>query len=413
MTSSTSASLGPGSARLAMGTFAASCLVIASFACSSTSPTLLRGGVYLAAALIGENALPARIDLEPRDDGYRGRLTISLGAPFNVALRSTGIVGDTVTFATSAPVTGMTIRFIGDSLAGSIWLSGNREFGLAGTLDTTETVPDSLATQFALDSWEPDVVSRPGRGEAFPTFSPDGETLYFSTYESDFGSQTIMTSRRRNGRWTPAETGTFSGRYSDRAPRISLDGTRLVFASTRPVGTDTAASTSYNLWELDLREGENRATPSLLSVSSEASDYQPSFTNDGVLYFSSKRPGGLGGQDLYRWDGVGAVENLGPVINSDSDEMSAFIDPLGDYIIFSTSTARGGHIGNDDLYISFRRGAEWTTAANLGVPINSFANEYGPTVSADGQYLYFASDRHPPANIYRVAIAEVLTEGPR
>ncbi len=413
MTSSVLSLPARASSHAGRATITAACAVVASLACGSTSPMPSRGGVYAAEASLGENALPARLELEPWDGGYRGRLTISLGTPFNVALRSTEIVADTVTFATSSPATVMTVSFPGDSLQGRIRLSGDRELGLAGALLVAEMVSDSLATQFALEPWEPDAVSLPSRGEAFPTFSPDAETVYFSAYDRDFGAQTIMRSRFRNGSWSPAETASFSGEYSDRAPMLAPDGTRLVFASTRPVGPDSAAATAYNLWEMSLADLESGSGPRVLSVNSAASDYQPSLTHDGTLYFSSERPGGHGGQDVYRWDGTGAVENLGPVINSDADEMSAFVGPAGDYIIFTTSAAHAGHIGNDDLYISFRRGADWTEPANLGTPINSFANEYGATVSADGHYLYFTSDRHPPANIYRVEITEVLRRGSR
>lgn len=384
-------------------------VLVSSVSCNSASAILQREGVYSAEASLGENSLPARIELQRWQDGYRGRLTITLGMPFNVALRSTDFAADTMKFATSAPVTGMTIHFRGDSVQGSIWLSGDRELGLVGALLGDELVSDSLFTQFDLQRWEGETISQHGRGEAFPTFSPDGEIVYFSTYENDFSSLTIMRSEYRNGSWTPAEVAPFSGTYSDRAPMISPDGTRLIFASTRPVGTDTAASTSYDLWEIDLADPGSGSEPKLLSINSPESDYQPSLTRNGELYFSSERPGGYGGQDLYRWDGSSTVENLGSVINSDQDEMSVFVAPDGDYIIFSTSKTYAGHIGNDDLYLSFRQGAEWTDPVNLGVPINSFANEYGATVSTDGRHLYFTSDRHPPANIYRVELVEILS----
>ena len=46
---------------------------------------------------------------------------------------------------------------------------------------------------------------------------------------------------------------------------------------------------------------------------------------------------------------------------------------------------------------------------NLGPAVNSFANEYGASLSPDGKHLLFASDRYPPANIYSVAIDEIPT----
>jgi hypothetical protein len=50
-------------------------------------------------------------------------------------------------------------------------------------------------------------------------------------------------------------------------------------------------------------------------------------------------------------------------------------------------------LGNGDLYISFNRGGGWTLPRNLGAPVNSIALDYTPSLSPDGKYLYWASNR--------------------
>lgn len=82
--------------------------------------------------------------------------------------------------------------------------------------------------------------------------------------------------------------------------------------------------------------------------------------------------------------------------------MSSFVSPDEQFLMFASAAPGSDHVGNGDLYITYRRAGRWTEPRNLGRSVNSFANEYGPTLSPDGTYLHITSDRHPPANIYRV-----------
>lgn len=368
-------------------------------------------GVYEVEASIGEMTLPANLELDRVGDNYRGRLTVMMGDPVHFALRSDGWHDDTLEFSTGSPAISMTLTMSGDSLRGVLMLPGGTAVNLAGARLADETVSVQLLRQFDLEPFAPNVVSEPNRGEAFPALSPGGNQVYFSAYDESFASQTTMGAQLINGTWTAPEVSSFSGQFSDRSPTVSPDGTRLLFASTRPRPGEGEARGSYDLWEVTLNANGTWGEPRFLAdVNSDASDYQPSLTEEGILYFTSKREEGFGGQDIWVARANGSVENLGPTINSDGDEMSAFVAHDESYLIFATSTAHDGHLGNDDLYVSFNRDGQWTAPRNLGLPINSFANEYGAFVSRDGQYLYFTSDRHPPANIYRVAVGELLMD---
>lgn len=353
--------------------------------------------------------MPAQLELDREGAEYRGRLTVMMGVPFHVALRSSSLVGDTLTFSTSQPATSLVVTVRNDTLSGQLMLSGGRVVDLVGTRIEGETVSNDLQQQIVLAPFAPGAVSNLGRGETFPTLTPEGNEIYFSSFDADFGFQTIMVSHLRDGAWTRAEVSPFSGRHSDRSPTVSPSGTRLVFASKRPLPGESEARESYDLWEMVSDPDGGWGEPRHMSeISSTESDYQPSLTADETLYFTSTREGGIGGQDIYMADPGGRVENLGSKINTEGDEISVYIASDASYIIFSTSTAREGHVGNDYLYLSFNQNGEWTEPRNLGQPINSFANEYGAFVSRDGEYLYFSSDRHPPTNIYRVEIRDLL-----
>lgn len=116
-----------------------------------------------------------------------------------------------------------------------------------------------------------------------------------------------------------------------------------------------------------------------------------------TLYFTSERPGGYGGADLYKADRISKTEwseaqNLGPVVNSEYDEGAPFMAPDGRTLFFSSN----GHasMGGYDIFkTTMNDSGKWTTPANLGYPINTVSNEKGFTISADTRTGYLSSDR--------------------
>jgi hypothetical protein len=63
--------------------------------------------------------------------------------------------------------------------------------------------------------------------------------------------------------------------------------------------------------------------------------------------------------------------------------------PDESYILFSSDRPDG--YGGTDLYIAYAKANSWTWSQNLGVPINSGANDYAPILS--GRILTFTSGR--------------------
>ncbi len=79
-------------------------------------------------------------------------------------------------------------------------------------------------------------------------------------------------------------------------------------------------------------------------------------------------------------------------INTRNNEGTATISADGRTIIFTSCLGRKGY-GSCDLFVSYKKGEEWTKPENLGPNINSRAWESQPSLSADGRKLYFVSDR--------------------
>ncbi len=124
----------------------------------------------------------------------------------------------------------------------------------------------------------------------------------------------------------------------------------------------------------------------------------PHFIDGATVIFPSRRPGGYGGLDLYltrRIDGRWTEpENLGPVVNSAYDETTPFLSRDGKTLYFS-SNDRNKSIGGYDIFRSFyvARAGRWSAPQNLGLPINSSADDTHYRPGNDGFSAFFSSSR--------------------
>ncbi len=134
------------------------------------------------------------------------------------------------------------------------------------------------------------------------------------------------------------------------------------------------------------------------NINTEFWESSPSLSPDNrVLYFSSNRPGGYGGKDLYvsyrnaegKWS---LAQNMGPTINTSGDELAPFIHPDNQTMYF-TSDGLPGYGGSDIFVLRKKVDGKWGDPENLGYPINTIENEGSLAVSADGLTAYYASDR--------------------
>ncbi|PKP49611.1 MAG: hypothetical protein CVT95_03195 [Bacteroidetes bacterium HGW-Bacteroidetes-12] len=119
-------------------------------------------------------------------------------------------------------------------------------------------------------------------------------------------------------------------------------------------------------------------------------------TENSTIYFSSDKPGGYGGKDIYKIsrlpNGEWAMpENLGPIVNTPYNEDAPFIHNDNKTLYFSSQ----GHqnMGGYDLFKTEFTNNTWTNPENLGVPINSVRDETNIVLTADGKIGYLASTR--------------------
>lgn len=222
-----------------------------------------------------------------------------------------------------------------------------------------------------------------------PTFSPDGENVYFTRRIDRKGNEMIMFSHFERGKWMPPQTAPFSGKFYDKEPTFAPDGKRVFFASERPNGRDEKAN--FDLWFVEKNE-KGWSEPQNLGakVNSSGYDNYPSAATNGTLYFASVRQNGRKDNDLYRARLVNgeyqAAENLGFAINTENTEADPFVAPDESYLIFC-SDRPGGASEEGDLYISFNENGNWTAPQSLGKIVNTVAYEYTPLVFKDKFYF--------------------------
>jgi len=132
-----------------------------------------------------------------------------------------------------------------------------------------------------------------------------------------------------------------------------------------------------------------------------------------ILFFTSDRPGGFGGKDIYRciklpngkWS---KALNVGPDINSDEDEDGAFMHPDGTTFFFA-SKGKKSMGGFDIMFATLNEDNKFTDIANIGYPINTTDDDVFYVTSPDGKRGYFTSDKvggFGEKDIYKLSIPE-------
>ena len=175
---------------------------------------------------------------------------------------------------------------------------------------------------------------------------------------------------------------------------ISSDGNYIFFTSCSRNGGKGQCdiwltSKKNNRWD----EPKNLQSP----INTKYWESQPSISSDGrMLYFSSDRPGGYGGTDIWVSEfsnsGWSAPKNLGPTVNTCKDEQFPFIHSDNRTLYFSSNGHPG--LGKSDLYLT-RKDVKlnWETPINMGFPINSRGQDWNLVVARDGKTAYFSSDQ--------------------
>lgn len=236
---------------------------------------------------------------------------------------------------------------------------------------------------------------------------PSNEQYYDDIYTSKWDDNKKEWAKAENI-GAPINTNGFDANLS-----ISPDGQKIFIYKNIEGETgsgDIYVSTFNNdqTWSKPTAFGMPKSKSFVESSLSTVNDYKyinssyfessASITSDGkTLYFVSERErGGLGFGDIWTSTKVAGQwqkpVNIGPVINTEFDEVGVYIHPDGKTLFFSSE----GHnaIGKHDIFISTKNEkGEWSEPINMGYPINTTKDEIHFVLSASKDKAYISSTR--------------------
>lgn len=236
-----------------------------------------------------------------------------------------------------------------------------------------------------------------GLNEFNAVFTPEMDEFYFSVrHRSDYFA--ILKCDIRDGEFQKPEIASFSGRFMDADPFISKDGRYLYFCSNRPTNNiDTLYD--WNIWRLERTRGQ-WLNLTLLSFNSDyKNEMYPSVATNGNVYFhsdleSEKKNLDFNTTDIYRsvFNNVDyeGYQKIIPASTVEFPEWDPFISPDEDYLIFTSPRPDGR--GGGDMYICFKQqNGQWAEPKNMGEKINSQGMDYCPSLSPDGRIFFYSS----------------------
>lgn len=241
--------------------------------------------------------------------------------------------------------------------------------------------------------------------EYVPLITPDENILYFtSRREGGIGNlkdaygnyyeDVYISQKTEDGKWSspknigyPVNTNTH-----DACVALSFDGNQLIIYRTSDdliTGDLYLSKMGQTGWEIPVKFGSEINTPFIETSACFSSD-------TSVIYFSSNKPGGFGGKDIYRIkktpNGKWSIPmNLGAIINTDKDEDSPFLNAQGTTLYFSSK----GHnsMGEYDVFKTSLNDTSYSAPENLGFPINSVNNDIFFVLNSSGTHGYYSSVR--------------------
>ena len=240
--------------------------------------------------------------------------------------------------------------------------------------------------------------------EYIPLISSDEQTLIFTTRrpKNDASKKDLVDnhyfedvyiSKKENGIWQMASPikGFINTVHHDACVSLNYDGNKLYLYKEQD--GDIYYSNFKN-------NAIGWAIPEALNENINTKNWEPSAyesTEDSTMYFSSNRPGGFGGLDLYKSKMIngdwGPAENLGSTINTQEDEDAPFVHKENNSLYFSSK----GHynMGGYDIFISKydAKVNKWTKPQNIGYPLNSAGDDIFFSWNKNLSNVYFSSIR--------------------
>ena len=246
----------------------------------------------------------------------------------------------------------------------------------------------------------PGIISRTDTQEFAGTFSPDGKEFFFTRrpiYE-DFELQRIWYTKIENDKWTEPALAPFTYDCFESEPYISPDGMRLYFGSRRPLPGKSILNQLPAIW-LSIKTASGWSDPEYFAQNM----MYVAEANNRSLYYTALQDGGYIAVSHWNGSQYEAAKRLSDSVNCLISTAHPFIAPDESYILYD---------GHEDvttnvlaIYVSFKKkDGSWEKGVKLGHHVNTQSGEMCPSVSPDGQHLFFESARAGTMDIYWISV---------
>jgi len=228
------------------------------------------------------------------------------------------------------------------------------------------------------------------------TQSADGNIRVWTQEQGDATNLYEMR-RQDDGAWSDVRQITdFPNQGMLTEPSFSPADGFLYYASNAAL-PERGRGQDPNIWRVKpTAEGWAEPQPLSSAINTGARELGPVMDAEGRLYFTSDHSRGQGGHDIYEavWNDTiqdWIVSDMPEGFNTPRADAQIAVTPDGNRMFFYTY--RNPKLGFVDIWTA-TRGDEgvWQMPVNLGEPVNTKDADLGPSVSLDGETLYFSRD---------------------
>jgi len=220
-------------------------------------------------------------------------------------------------------------------------------------------------------------------------FSPDFKEYYYTISDKQYQQFDVWMIQKENGQWSVPQKAFFNSKFNEHGMSFSPDGQTLYFSSTRPTQVEGVVDT-WHIWRCEKVNGK-WGTPAFIDIPNcrDKLVSHPSVTQSGNLYFHvsnvdysqmkvnmAKLTNGLSGPakalNLLPDQGIGTC--------------TPYISPKEDYLIFVN--IKGTSLG---LWLAFKNEAgNWVAPHRFNDTINQ-QGQGNPSITPDGKFLFFTT----------------------
>ncbi len=260
----------------------------------------------------------------------------------------------------------------------------------------------SLNNLAVLNSKHLDFSAQPfGNGIVFTSNRGSNKLLkLIDNWTSNSFTDLFYTEKTAEGYTKPkALKGAVNGKFHDGVATFGPEDAMMFFTRNNYSGRSDRGV--KNLKIFSVKNSENIVWSDAIELpfnSDEFSNCHPTLSEDGnTLYFSSDRPGGFGGMDIYKvtmrdgsWE---EPQNVGPTINTAGNEIFPFITAQDD-LAFSSNGHPG--FGGLDVFVARQtktNSGNWDRLVNAGKPFNSLQDDFGFYMDSENLNGYMSSSR--------------------